>query len=417
MEIEIGYGTTPQKLNLPDGQILDILYPNKVNIYSRGKEEVRRALSRPIASAALASIVCGKKKIVIITSDITRPMPSCLVLPILLDELKEAGIQPEQITIVFALGSHRRHTEREKEQLAGSEVYRTIRCEDSSDSDFLYLGMTSGGTPVEICRTVAEADFRICLGNIEYHYFAGYSGGAKAIMPGVSTRAAIQANHSRMVDKKACAGNIEDNPIRLDIEEVLKLCPVDFILNVVLDEHKQIIHAVSGDVIEAHREGCRFLDQLYRKEIRQKADIVIVSQGGAPKDLNLYQTQKALDNARHAVRPGGIVILAGACPEGMGEHVFETWMTQSQSPQEILLRIQRDFQLGGHKAAAIAMVLENARIFLVSEMPDDFVRSIYMEPYASVQEAYEAAVQILGKHATVLIMPYGGSTLPVSVQK
>lgn len=417
MEIEIGYGTTPQKLNLPDEQILDILYPNHVNIHLRGKEEVQRALSRPIASDSLASIARGKKKVAIITSDITRPMPSCIVLPVLIEELLKAGITLEQITIVFALGSHRKHTEAEKEKLVGHEIYQSVRCEDSSDSDFICLGTTSRGTPVEICRTVVESDLRICLGNIEYHYFAGYSGGAKAIMPGVSTRAAIQANHSRMIEASACAGNIDSNPIRLDIEEVLDFCPVDFILNVVLDEHKQIIRAVCGDVIQAHREGCRFLDQLYRKEIRQKADIVIVSQGGAPKDLNLYQTQKALDNARHAVRPGGIVILAGACQEGMGEHVFETWMTKSQSPQEILARIQTDFQLGGHKAAAIAMVLENARIFLVSEMPDDFVRSIYMEPYASVQEAYEAAVRIQGKDATVLIMPYGGSTLPVSVSE
>ena len=170
---------------------------------------------------------------------------------------------------------------------------------------------------------VAEADRRICLGNIEYHYFAGYSGGAKAIMPGVSTRAAIQANHSRMVLPECCAGALETNPLRMDIEEAGAMVGIDFILNVVLSEHKEILRAVAGDVTKAHRAGCAFLDTLYRKELAEAADIVLVSQGGAPKDLNLYQTQKALDNAKHAVRDGGIIILIGSCREGLGERTFE----------------------------------------------------------------------------------------------
>ena len=283
---------------------------------------------------------------------------------------------------------------------------------DGDVSDVVHLGTTSRGTPVDIVRVVAEADRRICLGNIEYHYFAGYSGGAKAIMPGVSTRDAIQSNHKRMVQEEACAGRIAGNPVREDIEEAAALCGVDFILNVVLDEHKKIVKAVAGDVTAAHREGCKFLDSLYRKEIPQREDIVIVSQGGAPKDLNLYQTQKALDNAKHAVKKGGVVILVGSCKEGLGERVFEEWMTTSPSPESMIERIGRDFQLGGHKAAAIAMVLQNADIYLVSDLEPDFVSSIFLKPYASVQEALDAAFQKLGPDAGVLVMPYGGSTLP-----
>jgi nickel-dependent lactate racemase len=188
---------------------------------------------------------------------------------------------------------------------------------------------------------------------------------------------------------------------------------VDFILNVVLDEHKQIVRAVAGDVTLAHREGCRFLDKFYRKEIPQLADIVIVSQGGAPKDLNLYQTQKALDNAKHAVKPGGIVVLVGSCREGLGEKTFEEWMTGAQTPEELVDRIRRDFKLGGHKAAAIALVLRNAEIYLVSEMEDAFVESIFMKPFHTVQEAVDAAFAAKGPDARALVMPYGGSTLPV----
>ena len=142
---------------------------------------------------------------------------------------------------------------------------------------------------------MANADIKICLGNVEYHYFAGYSGGVKAIMPGVSTRDAIQKNHSLMVDERACAGNIVDNPIRRDIEEAGEMVGVDFIVNVVLDEKKNIVFAAAGDAVKAHRTACSYLDKMYLKPIKERADIVIVSQGGAPKDLNLYQTQKPLN--------------------------------------------------------------------------------------------------------------------------
>lgn len=218
-----------------------------------------------------------------------------------------------------------------------------------------------------------------------------------------------------MVLPEAAAGRLEGNPIREDIEEALNYCPLDFIVNVVLDEKKEIICAVAGHFIEAHREGCRFLDRIYRKEIQERADIVVVSQGGAPKDLNLYQTQKALDNAKHAVKPGGIIVLVGSCKEGLGEEVFEEWMTKSESPAAMVARIQKDFQLGGHKAAAIAMVLENSEIYLVSEMAPDFVESIFLRPFTSVQAAVDRAFEKLGSDASVLVMPHGGSTLPVVI--
>lgn len=187
---------------------------------------------------------------------------------------------------------------------------------------------------------------------------------------------------------------------------------VDFIVNVVLDAHKEILCAVAGDVTAAHRAGCAFLDTLYRKELPRRADIVLVSQGGAPKDLNLYQTQKALDNAKHAVKPGGVIVLIGSCKEGLGEKTFEEWMTAAPDPHSLVERIGREFRLGGHKAAAIAMVLEQAEIYLVSDLPDELVRSLFLTPFPTVQAAYDAAAAKCGPSATVLAMPYGGSTLP-----
>jgi nickel-dependent lactate racemase len=190
------------------------------------------------------------------------------------------------------------------------------------------------------------------------------------------------------------------------------MCGIDFILNVVLDEHKQIVHVVSGHPISAHRQGCKFIDKLYSKKIDGRADIVLVSQGGSPKDLNLYQTQKALDNASHAVKEGGVIILMGSCKEGLGGDVFEEWLLEADTPNSLIDRLQTGFKLGGHKAAAIAMVLQHADIYLVSDLDDSVVRKIFLTPYHSAQKALEDAFKKLGDDATVLAMPYGGSTLP-----
>jgi nickel-dependent lactate racemase len=413
MKMEIGFGLSPQTVEIPDENLDGILLPNEAEFSETGESLVLQALKNPIGSKPLSAIVKPGEKVAIVTSDITRPVPSYKIIPAILDELWLAGAKAEDVAVVFALGSHRRQSSEEMKKLVGEAVFSRVRCLDGDPDDFVHLGQTKRGTPVDICRAVAEAERRICVGNIEYHYFAGYSGGAKAIMPGVSTRAAIQSNHSRMVSPEAAAGRLDHNPVREDIEEAIAFCPIDFIVNVVLDEHKEIVHAVAGHHVAAHRAGCAFLDSLYRKEIAKRSDIVIASQGGAPKDINLYQTQKALDNAKNAVKDGGIIILAGACKEGLGEDVFEEWMTKSESPAAMVERIQADFQLGGHKAAAIAMVLAKAEIFLVSEMAPDFVRSIFLKPYQSVQSALDDAFAKLGPQAKVLVMPYAGSTLPV----
>jgi len=412
MKLEFGFGAGIQTVDVPDGNLMGILRAGEVDPPASEQEELLRALRHPIGSPRLGEIVKPGEKIAVITSDITRPMPTYKVMPLLLEELYAAGIRREDITLVFALGSHRKHTPEEQKKLAGEQAWSEIACVDSDPADCVRLGVTAHGTPVDITRAVAEADRRICLGNIEFHYFAGYSGGAKAIMPGVSTREAIQQNHRLMVRPEACAGALDTNPLRMDIEEAGAICGIDFIVNVVLGEHKEILKAVAGHPVAAHREGCAFLDTLYRKELERPADIVLVSQGGAPKDLNLYQTQKALDNARHAVAQGGVIILMGSCKEGLGERVFEEWMTRSPSPAAMVERIGRDFQLGGHKAAAIAMTLEKADICLVSDLEPEFVRSIFLTPMADAQTALNAAFEKLGPDATVLAMPFGGSTLP-----
>jgi len=413
MRIEFGYGSGVQSVEVPEKNLIGILEANPVAHAHRGTEAVSIALAKPIGAPLLREKAKPGQKIAIVVSDISRPVPTAELLPPVLEELRYAGCRAEDVTIVFALGSHRHHTEEEQRKLVGESVYAQYRCVDSDPEDCIHLGVTKNGTPVDVTRSVAEADFRICTGNIEFHYFAGYSGGAKAIMPGVSSLAAIQSNHRLMVREEAYASHLEGNPVREDIEEAGRICGIDYIVNVVLDEHRKIVYAVAGDAVAAHRAGCRYLDRMYRKPLRERADIVLVSQGGAPKDANLYQTQKALDNAKHAVRKGGTIILIGACGEGLGSAKFAQWLTEAPTADSMIARIQQNFELGGHKAAAIAMVLKNARVDLVSEMDDALVRSIFLNPQPSAQAALDRALERYGENATVLAIPFGGATLPI----
>lgn len=416
MNISFGFGKSTVQLNIPDKNLLKVLEANPIQVIGNESEIIQTALQNPIQSQRLKEIVQKGEKIAIITSDITRPMPSARVLPFVLDELSSTGIPADDIVIIFALGNHRSHTEEEKIMLVGEEIFKKYECIDSN-GPMIRLGTTINGTPVDIFERVVNADKRICLGNIEYHYFAGYSGGAKAIMPGVSTREAIQANHRHMTDPNAIAGRIENNPVRTDIESVLNFISVDFIVNVILDEHKKIVHCVAGDVIAAHRQGCQYLDQMYSVEIPKKADIVIVSPGGYPKDINLYQAQKALDNAKNAVRNGGTILWIASAKEGLGEKTFEEWMLCHNNPSEMIDHIQREFVLGGHKAAAIAMVMQKATVILYSELNPDLVRKIKLESTQNPQETLNLLINQYGQNASIIAMPYGGATLPILANK
>ncbi|NPV89329.1 MAG: nickel-dependent lactate racemase [Firmicutes bacterium] len=409
--ISLGYDRQQIEFELDKSRIIKVLNPNVMEISRSPEEEILDALKNPIASSRLRSIVKPGEKIAIVTSDITRPFPTALVLPFVLEELKSARVSLDDVTVVLGLGIHRPHTDEERERIIGMPL-SSIRCLDSDPGDCVHLGQTRRGTPVDVFRPVAEADRRICLGNIEYHYFAGYSGGVKAIFPGVSTHQAIQNNHSMMVEETAMAGVLEGNPVREDIEEITEYLPVDFILNVVLDDKKQVVRAVAGHHQKAHRQGCRFLDQLYQVQIPRLGEVVITSPGGFPKDLNLYQAQKALDNAKYAVKPGGIIILAASCKEGLGEPVFENWVMEAEKPQDLLDRLGRRFELGGHKAAAIAMVLKRSRVFLVSDLEDSLVERLGCRPFKNCTDAVNQALREMGEDAGVIVMPAGGSILP-----
>ncbi len=413
MDFEIKYFKDYVSFHVDDSHPVKELLPNHVEELESEEAEIRRALAHPIDSEPLSRIVKPGEKVVIVTSDVTRPVPSWLLVPAVLEELEAAGIPDEDITVVFGLGSHRHHTDEERMRLVGEEAYKKVKCIDSDPTDCIHMGTCTNGTSVDIFRVVAEADRRILLGNVEYHYFAGYSGGMKAIMPGVASVASIQSNHKNMIRPGAYAGNLTGNPVRDDIEEVATYCPADFILNVVLDDHKKVAYAAAGHPVAAHRKACHFLDSLYKVEIDKPADVVIVSTGGYPKDINLYQAQKSIDNAKHAVKKGGIMIVSAACPEGYGSTTFGRWIETYDTPEKRIAAIHEYFELGGHKSAALALVQQNCTIYLVTDMDDALVTRANMVPFHNLQEAVDAAMKEMGDQASCYIIPIGGSTLPM----
>jgi nickel-dependent lactate racemase len=411
MQLPLKYGHSSLALELDASLHVEVLTSGRICPAHEETALLQGALENPIGSLPLAKRVAPGQRVAVVTSDITRPCPSARMLPLVLDELNHGGVRDEDILVVFALGTHRPHTQVEKLELAGEHVYRRVRCIDSDPANCVLLGQTSRQTPVWVFRPVAQADVRVCLGNIEYHYFAGYSGGVKAVFPGVANAECIQQNHRRMTEPGALAAHLDDNPVRCDIEEAGEIVGVDFILNVILDENKTIVSAVAGHPRRAHRVGCQNLDAFGRPSIDQPADIVFVSAGGHPKDLNLYQAQKALDNARHIVRPGGFILLVAECGEGMGNRTFEKWMHEPGGPDVIIDRIRREFVLGGHKAAAVAMTMKQAEVGLVSAMPADELQAMGFRPFNGLAPAVQYALDKFPA-PRIAVLPEGGSVVP-----
>ena len=411
--LEFAYGDQRLRVAVPHTNLLGVFSPRNAPPPDDAAALIGTALQQPIGTPPLRALARAGQRVAVVISDLTRPCPSAQLLPPILDELKAAGVADAAMTIIIALGLHRPMTDAEIEAAVGREVAQRVRVLNHDPADTVHLGATSAGTPVEFFRPLVDADLRVCLGNLEFHYFAGYSGGAKAILPGCASRATISANHAMMAHPDARAGRVDNNPVRRDIEEGVAMLGADFMLNVVVDEAHRVTAAVAGDVIAAHRVGCDLIRQRGALPIPQRADVVLAGAGGWPKDVNLYQAQKALENASYAVRPGGTIVLFAECREGFGSPVFETWMRDAASADDILARIQQGFVIGGHKAAAIAAVLKRAHLYLVSSMVDDALTRLGIRLCHDAGEAVAQALAEAGRGATVLALPDAGSSLPL----
>ena len=404
MKIDIPYGKEKIELNIPQENIQDIIQGGGTGWSADEKQIIEEALENPIGSPRLSKLAEEKSSAAILASDITRPCPSYKFLPYLINELRQCGIG--EITIILGLGIHRPHTHEEKIKLAGQYAVENAAVIDSDPQRCKLIGTTSRGTPVEIFEEALKADLLIATGNIEYHYFAGYSGGAKAVMPGICTRRSIQANHCLMLDERSAAGRADGNPVREDIEEAGRIASIDYIFNVILDDNKKIMGAVAGANNEAWLEGIKKYDDIYMIEVDTTADIVIASAGGAPKDLNFYQSQKALENVKDLVNPGGAIILAASCHEGFGDDVFEEWMQDATDYGFISKRLKENFVLGGHKAVAVARVISEKKVLLYSEFDKITTEKMGFKKLDDIQSYLDTSIKE-NNDIKVTIVPCG----------
>lgn len=411
VKISLKYGSKEIKAQLPECRFIGELVPGTSNELIDLEQEIRDKLAHPVGSEPLVSLAKGVNKIAIVTPDHTRVFPSAEILPILCAHLFEAGIDSGSVTIVIGVGNHRPVNVDEKKRILGP-LYNKVTCLHSKETGYIFKGITKRGTPIEVASPVAEAGLVIGLGSIELHQLAGFSGGVKAVAAGTAGRNALEHNHRLKTLQSDMTGKLEENFVRQDMEEFARVVNLRFIINVVLNEKGDVTFVTAGDPLEAHRHGCKVAKEVFTVSIEERADIVIVSPGGEPRDSTVYQAQKSVKNALKAVKDGGIIILAAQCPEGFGDEVFEKWLGEASDPEQILERAKKEFVLGGHKSVFIASAVKRAKIYLVSDMNYEAVIKMFFEPFSSLQEAIDKAFEIKGHSPSILVMPWGGLTVP-----
>jgi len=416
MELTLKYGHGTQTATIPDENYIGELnvlkdLPGVEDPYA----EVLRSLREPIGCPPLAEMARGARTVAIVVNDHTRKTPTRLILPPVLDELNSVGIPDAAVTVIFGTGTHRDVTPEEAKDLLGNQCHGRVRYEnhDHLAGDLVNLGDNGLGNDIWVNRTFAEADLRILINDIEFHYYAGYSGGRKSVLPAVAGDRTIQRNHAQLLHPKATTGNLDGNPIHIDMVAAARLARADFIVNTVNNTRREIVRSFAGDLEAAHLEGVKLVDSMYKVQLPELADIVVVSSGGAPKDLDLYQGSKAVDNALRAVRKGGVVIALLEAPEGLGHKVFGTWIREYSTLEELEEQVKHAFRLGGHKAYYLRKYTAHADVFLVTSMDHEMVEGLLglVKP-KDLQEAVDMAFDRVGHDARVLVIPAGDKILP-----
>ena len=416
VDVWLPYGKTEVCVRIPAKNFLGTIEPKEKTGAPDARAEIERALKEPIGSKRLSEIAKPEHKVAIVVDDATRPAPSYLMIPPLLNELNMAGVKDEDVIVIFGCGTHRAVTQEEALQLLGEEVIKRVKTlsHDCRAGDLIYIGETKKhGTKVSLNKIFAEADLKILTGDVCFHYYAGYGGGRKSVLPGVSGEETIRHNHAMILNPNAKTGILEGNPIHEDMVEAARLAKVNFILNVVTNSKGEVVKAFAGDLEQAFYEGVKVVDEMYRVTVDRKADIVVVSPGGHPADVNLFQAYKGVDSALGVVKRGGVIVLVAECPEGHGNQVFYDWMVKFGDLRTVEREIKRNFVLGGHKAYYLLKALQNHDIILVSLMPDYYATNIFkLKTARAVNAALNEAFNIVGKDAKVWAMPYGNFTLP-----
>jgi len=423
----VPYGHTTVTFELPAGQSADVILPPVAVALPTAavQEKLRAALLSPIGAPPLTQQRAARS-VAIAINDKTRPVPYELLLPPLLAHLEGLGIPPQAICLFIANGTHIPMPPAEYSRILPAEIIARYPIHSHScdaDENLVHLGNTARGTEIWVNQKFYESDLKIVTGNIEPHHFAGFSGGAKTASIGLCSRSTINQNHTMLVDPNSMIGIYESNPLRQDIEDIGDQIGIDYALNFVMSGEHEIAEVLFGSPRAVMQAGIPIARQICQTPVHGSYDLVIASAGGHPKDINLYQAQKAMTHAALLARPGGMIILVSECPEGSGSASYEAYVQQMSSHTQVLERFSQDgFRVGPHKSFQIARLATQFGIVLVSEIPPELAQKLLLNSAKSVQQAVDGALTKEGGLGTrpdgavrIAVLPHATSTIPILV--
>ena len=416
MQVKLKYGTSGMLLNYVETpNFQGVLYPEAAAPLADPRADLQKTLEEPIASAALKELARGRDNAVIVISDITRPVPNKLLLPAILEQLQAVGMAKEKITILIATGIHRPNEGDELIRLVGREIaesYRVVNHFSRNQDEMVLVGEVANGVPAYVNKVYVEADLKILTGFIEPHMWAGFSGGRKSILPGISSAQTLQFMHGpeMVAHPKTVYGVLDGNPFHEAGLEIMSKAGADFVVNVTLDTDKQVTGIFSGDPVKAHRQGVEFLSQHCMKILDQPLDFVVTTNSGAPLDCNLYQSSKGLSGVSGATRAGGVIVMASACPEGFGSDEYREVFNYATSPQIFIDKIMNKefFVLDQWCAQETYQVRLKNEIWLYSDGIDaETLKKFHFHPVAQLETAIEQLLERFGQDARWAIVPDG----------
>ncbi len=414
-EFKIPYGKSQLTLTLADSLNVQLLAPASVKPLGDPQRAVREALANPLGGVRLEDFKHARS-VAIAINDKTRPVPHKILLPPLLEQLESLGVPPSAVTFVVATGLHGAMADEEMTGIVPDAIlarYRVVSHDSSNEASLVELGKTRRGTLIQVNRIFVEADLRIVVGNVEPHQFMGFSGGVKTAAIGLAGPETINANHALMLDPRSDLARHDDNPARQEVEEIGKRIGVHFALNDVINEKKEIVRVFAGDPVAVMMAGMPVVREIYQAVVAEPMDLMIVSPGGHPKDINLYQAQKALGHAARVTREGGTIILVAACPDGTGSEAYESWVAGMESQAAVIERFRKEgYRIGPHKAFQLARDTVKRRFAMVTEMDEALMKKLLLTRAKSLDEAVAVALKELPPGGTIGILPWANATIP-----
>jgi lactate racemase len=412
MLVEVPYGEEGLKVEIDEKRVAGIFGANDVASGNEA-EIIRRAIDSPVNSKSLASFLKGDPEILFIVNDGTRPTPTSRVLDVIYKDLKQSKVK-----FIIATGAHRPPTEDEYKQIFGQFLEecrpRIFVHKARNDGDMVYVSKTSRGTEVYINKIVAEAKKIVVIGSVEPHYFAGYTGGRKAFLPGTTGYKTIEQNHKLALNTSSKSLALDGNPVHDDMQDAFEIISKGkqiFSIMTVLDKDQRTYAASAGDMTDSFKAAAEKAKEAFVVKIPGKTDIV-VTVARHPLDIDLYQSQKAIENGKLALKAGGTIILVSKCRCGIGDETFLKLLASCSKPEEVYKKIEDGYVLGYHKAAKLAEISQTSEIYGVTSLSDEIIRSALITPFPSLQEALDQALRLKGKNARVLFFLDGAMTVP-----